>query len=363
MPFVPESEAMTIKRIDVAIKKEDSKLLKEGAQKLYEKYHTGHQFEQRHELENLLKEVKTKHIQNDVRDLLVTTIENILNNRFEEIEVSFQEEEKYAINQSIALFYDDPHPVADFVKIKRYRDKLNTLFLSNEKNIDYDFLKEISQINNAVDTQVSGIDKILSMMKSSKFKTSLITSSQSQNILRTLYEKKVDFELASTKNLQYDFSQDNSGLDFIPLLGLSNMYICPSCNFKTFSRDFSVKTVCIQCSNCENIAFPDLYPLNPENPLCNPIFWQKGLSAFINSKVWFIINPPLDENKEIIFDFLKTAATSSRPEEIYILSKENDKKDIYKKMFEQVLVNTTIRTDFHNEMELCQNFLEKQLVT
>ena len=42
-PF-PESESMTIKRLEVAIRKKDMHLLKDGAYKLHEKFHTGHKF-------------------------------------------------------------------------------------------------------------------------------------------------------------------------------------------------------------------------------------------------------------------------------------------------------------------------------
>ena len=43
-PF-PETEIMTIKRLEVALRRADYKLLKEGAYKLHEKFHGGHRFE------------------------------------------------------------------------------------------------------------------------------------------------------------------------------------------------------------------------------------------------------------------------------------------------------------------------------
>ena len=54
-PF-PESESMTIKRLEVALKKKDMHLLKDGAYKLHEKFHTGHRFEFITELGNSLSD-------------------------------------------------------------------------------------------------------------------------------------------------------------------------------------------------------------------------------------------------------------------------------------------------------------------
>ena len=43
-PF-PETEIMTLKRLEVALKKGDFKLLRDGTYKLHEKYHSGYEFE------------------------------------------------------------------------------------------------------------------------------------------------------------------------------------------------------------------------------------------------------------------------------------------------------------------------------
>ena len=78
-PF-PEAEIMTIKRLEVALRKMDFKLLKDGAYKLHEKFHSGHKFE----YPDLLKEIYLEIINNpsiptDVKDILTPTIEDILN--------------------------------------------------------------------------------------------------------------------------------------------------------------------------------------------------------------------------------------------------------------------------------------------
>ena len=85
------------------------------------------------------------------------------------------------------------------------------------------------------------------------------------------------------------------------------------------------------------------------------------MKAFIKSKIWIIVNPPLDENKEIIFDFIKTASECSTPEKIYIYTKENDKKEFYTNLFAKTLPNTQLYKDFFNIEELCANYIREQI--
>ena len=77
-PF-PEAEIMTIKRLEVALRKMDFKLLKDGAYKLHEKYHGGHRFEYLDLLKDIYIEISNNpSIPDDVKDILAPTIEDIL---------------------------------------------------------------------------------------------------------------------------------------------------------------------------------------------------------------------------------------------------------------------------------------------
>ena len=77
-PF-PEAEIMTIKRLEVALRKMDYKLLKDGAYKLHEKYHGGHKFEYFDLLKEIFLEISNNpSIPTDVKDILSPTIEDIL---------------------------------------------------------------------------------------------------------------------------------------------------------------------------------------------------------------------------------------------------------------------------------------------
>ena len=85
-PF-PETEDMTIRRLEVAIRRMDFKLLKNGAYKLHEKYHANHQFENLQALKIILDEVKRNAmIPEDIKNILIPTLEDILSSQGNENE-------------------------------------------------------------------------------------------------------------------------------------------------------------------------------------------------------------------------------------------------------------------------------------
>ena len=383
-PF-PESESMTIKRLEVAIRKKDMNLLKDGAYKLHEKFHTGHRFEFLSELEQILEYVKTSDIPLEVTEILCPTIEEILNSgniqdepqtqielRDEDIKLQGEAYENYMAQQGmqieekdpepklseiqdfehfqnvqpvqtfkevpveedkILLFYDDNSQDINYNEIKNYRNRLNMLFASQNNQDDYNLLKEIAVLNNLVDTKILDVDKALNMLKTLKSDVSFVTTSQSQELTKILVEKEINFDIPFVKKINNNTNETRNKFDFIPMLGLSNIFVCSNCNSRSLKTDFSTKTLSVQCPNCDSAAFPDLYAINSYNPDCNPIFWQRAFRAFVQSNIWIIINPPLDENKEIIFDFIKTVSECSKPKRVYLFSKENDKREFYKNIF------------------------------
>lgn len=77
-PF-PEVELVTIDRLEVALRKMDFKLLKDGTYKLHEKYHSGHKFEYLDKLKEILMNVVNNNsIPEDIKDILCPTINDIL---------------------------------------------------------------------------------------------------------------------------------------------------------------------------------------------------------------------------------------------------------------------------------------------
>ena len=84
-PF-PENEIMTIKRLEVALRRSDYKLLKDGAYKLHEKFHSGHRFEYIDLLRDIYDQVLYSYsVSGDIKDILIPTIKDIFKNQGIEI--------------------------------------------------------------------------------------------------------------------------------------------------------------------------------------------------------------------------------------------------------------------------------------
>jgi len=487
-PF-PESEDMTIKRLMVALRKNDYQLLKMGTYKLHEKFHTGHEFELTDELREILEFVEKKQYPPEISDILCSTIKDILSKKAmreisnenkilpddsgknsmpealkenlvpdyghtggEDIkelaqminsssesagseeslrpiqvklpeanqislgniheERQMQRQERVLQNtyykaentqgglskaphaeynsqtplqtgqpgtdagtapeprfnednsvKNIAVFYDDFKNEVNYSEVKDYKNSLNLMFSKNSANAslqgaDYNILKQISSLTQLLDCDVSDVDKIISMLTTSKGKVSFITASQSENISKTFCRKNIDFEIPFIKKAQ----DKNSAFDFIPMAGATNIFVCSKCNLRTLKTDFNTRTLSVQCPHCDGAAFPDLYALNSYNPDCHPVFWHRAFAALIKSQIWILVNPPLDENKEIIFDFIKTAYETNTPSKVYILSRENDKKEFYRQTFMSIDENCTIKFSFPNQDKLCEEFINEEII-
>ena len=129
-PF-PEAEIMTIKRLEVALRKMDFKLLKDGAYKLHEKYHSGHKFEYLDLLRDIMIEISNNpSVPEDIKNILCSTIEDILaqdnfiqndsisysDNNYQEKQVStltslsynIPQEESTISKEEMAIITDEP---------------------------------------------------------------------------------------------------------------------------------------------------------------------------------------------------------------------------------------------------------------
>jgi len=258
----------------------------------------------------------------------------------------------------IALFYDDAQADIDFSIIKDYRNQLNMLFSKNQSCDEFKLLREISNISNIIDTPIDDVDRIISTLTTTKNKTSFLTTSQSQNFTKMFVRGNLDFEIPFVKKAR----NPEKAYTIIPMLGFSNIFVCSNCNARNLKTDFNTKTLSVQCPDCDGACFPDLYAVNSYNPDCNPIFWHRSFATFVKAKTWVLVNPPLDENKEVIFDFLKTAYDASAPKRVYLLSRENDKREFYKQTFSTINPNCDLRCDYSTQEKLCEDFINTEIM-
>ena len=137
-PF-PESESMTIKRLEVAIRKKDMHLLKDGAYKLHEKFHTGHKFEFISQLEQIYEYVKNHDIPEEIKDMVALKLELVGLGGFQNYypaEISGGMKKRAGLARALALdpqivFFDEPSAGLDPISSKN----LDDLILQIKENL------------------------------------------------------------------------------------------------------------------------------------------------------------------------------------------------------------------------------------
>ncbi|MBQ4647310.1 MAG: hypothetical protein IJB79_08175 [Candidatus Gastranaerophilales bacterium] len=468
-PF-PEAEIMTIKRLEVALRKMDFKLLKDGAYKLHEKYHSGHKFEYLDLLKEIYIEISNNpSVPSDVKDILSPTIEDILaqggvqadtatspyeslnqqdvsislnqnvqepikeetkinafdafspqkpvapapvkyftqspfsaepfkdfntpkdepqmvefeqSNQQEEIneaqEQAYQEvaketiddfvnqqesvqeniqeeiqeasqeenfvaqevfeEEKNEERKSVAIFYGQDVSNEKAKNILKLREIIANS-RDKESLID-DLFALISEISTQADTNINELHGVLEQLKNRGNNTNLITNSQSAMFSELLDALSVPYGL-------YEKNEDNK-INIIPLYGLSNLFVCEECEEKYLDKSQGAKPLVLECPNCKNPMYPDLYATG-EKALLNIEYYNKALVNLANSQVWLLIHPSYADktSSKLIESALKV---SSNVKEIYVLDKDINIREHYKNIISKVKPQVKVNTQ-NNALE------------
>ncbi|MBR1617206.1 hypothetical protein IJ670_03555 [bacterium] len=142
-PF-PEEENMTIKRLQVALKRGNFELLKDGAYKLHEKFHAGHYFEDIESLKEILEKVSSNYtISPDIKDILIPTIEDILNSQGVELsKVEPQEPELNRVSSLTSLSYDIPNDEKVSVETNVISPTYNEEVFEENKTAENSFINQ-----------------------------------------------------------------------------------------------------------------------------------------------------------------------------------------------------------------------------
>lgn len=279
-------------------------------------------------------------------------------NREEQKPVYFQNkilEERKSELKNVAVFYDDKASFIDFAKNKAYRNELDLISLNKEAHP----IENAAVVKSIVDIQTDEIGEILKMLNTIKGEVYFITTSKSENILKTFVENYVNFEIPLVS------SGDNSykTTKLIPLFGLSNIFICPKCGKREYFGGFHNKVLSLQCKNCNGVMYPDIYEAENFETNANPYYWIKAVNSSAKADTWILINPPLESTRSLTAEFIKTSFETAKPKKVYILSKETTKKEYYKQMFKEINPDCIIKTEFITQDSLCEDFINSEMST
>lgn len=364
-PF-PETEIMTIKRLEVALRKLDFKLLKDGAYKLHEKYHSGFKFEYLDLLREILSTAQnTQSMPADIKNVLVPTIEDILN----DTPINENEEESYEPNRVsslTSLSYSTKHE-ADL-----------KLQVEMQKNIQSPFsaqpFKEFSTpkvvVNNPApadehqeETQEAAVEEVKTKVKKIAFcfvdKEANFSLEKSENtpvkdlildynfsdlskikgMISLLKEKQSKADLI-TNSINPLLSEINN-VNLIPLNGLMNLFKCKKCAATYLNNDLSMTPLALQCPNCKGVMLLD-NKFNLDN-------YNFANISLVEADVWVLIN--LDLDNKLMINMIKAALKMNKTlEEIFILDDNISIKENFKQALEEIKADVNITTR-NNDIE------------
>lgn len=264
-------------------------------------------------------------------------------------------EEKESTLQNVAVFYDDKAPDNYYLQNKKYRIELDSILLSNEANP-----MDSAAINKSLaDTPTDEINEILKMLNTIKGDVHFVTTSRSENVIKTFIGNGINFKIPFVNEKDVDYK----AVSLIPLFGLSNVFVCPKCGNMEYFGGFHNKVLTLQCKNCESVMYPDIYEASDYKTNSSPYYWIKAMKLMANADTWILINPPLENNRAIIAEFLKSTFEVTRPKKVYILSKETTKKEYYRQIFKEIYNDCDIKSDYITQDNLCEDFINNEMST
>lgn len=417
MTFNSESESMTVKRLEIALRKMDLQLLKTAGYKLHEKFHSGHKFQYTSELRQILKYVENEKIDEEIKQLVVSTINEILQKNNESAAQNTQKVQEYKQSQifeeeddkaySVPPIYTDspieqeqevssdgliPDDVVNYNTAGSFaaqmpkieyeqpystNSKLSDVFVYyEEKNCEIDsrlineykkaiasnaptneVLNQIKTVLNILNSDLSNLNKILSTLSTIKNKVNFSTSSMNSNLLARFEENSIKYKIPSIFE-----NYAHGSWNFLPIFGQTSVFECTTCGNKFLNRNFEQRSLTMYCDKCSEPSFPQL---NLSNFLDGFVL-QNTFDALLNSKIWVLINPPFVSDKLEnlqIQNLFSLAYKNSTPERIYILTQDADKKEFYKQMFYEINENCGIKSNYLTDENFCEDFIKNEVMS
>ncbi len=374
MTFNLEPESMTLKRLELALRKGDEALLKTAGYKLHEKLHAGFTFEYTSQLRQILGFIESENLDGEVYNLVSSTIKEILttqspqNSGIEtksyEVKTIYTDEPKspsegltsgvcvpppnssfansiFANTEStptvnagnnksedIFVYWEEKHQEIDPILLKEYSKIIASGAPMNE------FSDKLGAILNILNSDLPNLNRILSTLASSKNNITFATSSLNSNLITRFENNGINY---STPSILENNLPDS--WNFLPLFGQTNIFKCEQCSNR-FLNNHSFIARCEKCSGAAFLQFG-----------LDAAMMQNAIDKLLNSKIWVLINPP--STSSIVANMFSICYKNSKPNKVYLLTQDADKKAFYKNL----LNGCEIKSDYTTDESFCEEFM------
>ncbi|MBQ3101524.1 hypothetical protein IJC60_00815 [bacterium] len=466
-----ESETLILKRLESALNNGSSEQLKVAAYKLHEKFHSGHKFEYKNELKQVLDYVETQSFEEDTTILLTSTIKEILSQT-----ETIQEEKSSSVSDIIDSIFPSSNKfngetvdlrqdtqnhtieqnyAESFAPTSTHQEEAETPQEATNENYVNDFYKPKEELSSFQEeltqaqiwakeaeekaqsytqtaeektqetqnpqtsyaqnyTQISSSEEIKERFEKAEEKnieTKIIENPKQESEIAIFYaEKNPDIDdnlIIETNNTIYKNESFTKTIDtlktfinlaecdlgkvdelfsaiyfymgkisltttsvngkildiltslgikpkeenrnFYPLQGSTRLFKCDKCKDSVLLEK---NTLISECENCSGTFLPNI---TTSTNFISATF-EESFASFINANVWILINPPLMTANPAIVRMFELAATISAPEEVYILTHDEVKKDFYESMFKRINDNIITKSKYNSNEEFYHDF-------
>ncbi len=241
--------------------------------------------------------------------------------------------------KTIAIFYSQNSSNEKISNILKYRE-----LLYNKKDFSLaEITSLINEIKMQTDTNIPELQIFLDKLKPSNHKVDIITNTQSVNLINLLVQSDITYSIFNPNT--------DKRINLLPLLGLSNLYKCTECESEYLDTNDKINSFILQCPKCKGAMLPELYTVKGE---INMDYYNASIVTLANADTWLLIRPSLSE--KLTFDMIKSAIkVSSKVKEVYILDKDINTKETYRRIFEELKPEVKVSANINTMEEFLNN--------
>lgn len=362
-----ESESMAIKRLKVALKRQDWEMYEYGIIRTLELINSGIIISEIHEWHKVLEESKAEKAPTDLIGKLKTLIEAILAEKQEYAKsyeyksqpeivqpIDVNQEAKPKIitpNIPLTIFIDKIINIYETKAIKKMRDYLNRLSFEPDTKIDSSLLNEIAELIYKSEKDSAELKGLGELLKSYPGPGVIVTSSYSNEIITILKQNHIDFYIEGIHKPSSD-----TYWTVYPLAGLTSIFYCPACKTKSFYPE-QIKSVLTTCNNCHSAAYADLYPVDTVEVLVNPRTWYLAYQALTSSTNWMLVSPPGVTEKPSIYNLLHEASLNTATSNTFIITESTELGNWWKNKIQENISGCNVTQPCFNIEIALKNYI------
>lgn len=359
-----ESESMTLKRLEVALKKKNWQLLEYGISKAFELINSGIQIihiqewaklgeraksmDSSEPLMNQLSEITDRIIQNSNPMPDSETIKAIERNEITsinpvQIDTIKQVKKIISPNSSFAVVIDSIISNDDSNTVFKLHNAFNMPSIKDDNKIEIELLNNLAKLvksSNRSYEELEGFDKFITSCGRAG---TIITTGYNVEVIKILNKCKIDYALENLKK-----PETNDFWKLYPLAGLSSTFYCISCNTKVFIEKSGNITLAA-CPNCSSMCYPLLYNVDTPGHQSHPALWYTAYNSLTEANNWLLILQSDMSNKRLALKLIMDAYNKSNNlHNIHIVSSNTKIADYWKNKLGKVSSKATVGAVYFN---------------